>query len=232
MSFFTQPAVQGLRRQARKLGLTRPIAILLGRGGYEARFDEAMAAALPQALVIWDVGANQGIYTAKFVEATRGKDGAAVFAFEPSPRSQAVLNEKFGDDPLVTLCQMALSDSSGTSYFQLGDSEDGVTDSMTIDATGIEVRVATVDEMVSSGAAQAPDLMKIDVEGFEYDVLRGMSGLIASLPPRHIFMEIHFTQLDARGQTNAARDMENMLKQVGYTVRWVDNSHIHAHHLG
>lgn len=83
MSWRTNRAVILLRNLGRALGLNRLFGSLLSRRGYETRFQEAMLAAIRPGDVVWDVGANVGLYSRAFSDIA-GPSGK-VFAYEPSP---------------------------------------------------------------------------------------------------------------------------------------------------
>ena len=90
MSWRTTRVVLLLRNLGRYLGLNPILGMLLGRGGYEDRFQIAMLKAIRQGDVVWDVGANVGLYS-KLFSNIAGFSGK-VFAFEPSPVNLLRLN--------------------------------------------------------------------------------------------------------------------------------------------
>lgn len=71
-------------------------------------------------------------------------------------------------------------------------------------------------------------MVKIDVEGFELDVLKGMSGLLADPALRAIFVEVHFLALANRGLHTAPADMIALLRAAGFEIQWIDPSHFGA----
>jgi hypothetical protein len=73
-----------------------------------------------------------------------------------------------------------------------------------------------------------PNLLKIDVEGFEEEVLKGMELLLAAPQVRAIFLEVHFEILESRGRSEAPLRIEKLLRSNGLMPRWVDSSHIVA----
>ena len=127
---------------------------------------------------ILDVGANVGHYTAR-LSALVGPEGR-VIAFEPIPHTFALLasNMPYFPYPNVTLLNVALSsepgnlrmdipvESDGTAnYYQASITEDG-----TIGVLGITVDTLNLPRRVA--------LVKIDAEGHELLVLRGMARLL------------------------------------------------------
>ena len=91
-----------------------------------------------------------------------------------------------------------------------------------------KVELATGDALVVEGRAAPPNVLKIDVEGFELDVLQGMPKQLASPLLKHIFIEVHFTLLEERGLDGVPSQIERLLRAAGFAVEWLDPSHIHA----
>jgi FkbM family methyltransferase len=130
--------------------------------------------------VVYDVGANIGIYT-WFLSKSRIPQ--QIIAFEPHPdnitrvKPNADLN-----DINPTILDKALSDSSGTGMLAVQlDSPGAGSHSLKTEngKEGIEIEIVIAHELVASGKIQPPNVLKIDVEGAEYSVLRGMESLLS-----------------------------------------------------
>jgi FkbM family methyltransferase len=233
VSWQTHPWTIALRRLGRTAGLNRAIAVLLNRGeGYESRFRDTMLALVREGDCVWDVGANAGYYSKLFAQRV-GQRGR-VFAFEPDPRVLASLEQSVEILGNVTLVPVALADRDGTMRFRPGLDAVGATGQL-IDAdrpsagTWIEVPVLRGDSVVAREMAAPPNVVKIDVEGFELEVLRGLATLLDRPSLRAIGVEVHFALLDRRGRQNAPREIERMLHSVGFfRCCWADYSHLVA----
>jgi FkbM family methyltransferase len=132
--------------------------------------------------LVFDVGANLG----EHVELLRSL-GCRVVAVEPQPRLAARLQEHYARDDEVVVVPSAVGAAPGTGQLQLSDSH--VLASMSSefrDATGrsgrfgdaqwtetIDVPITTLDALIAEHGV--PSLCKIDVEGFEREVLNGLS---------------------------------------------------------
>ncbi|MEF2554103.1 FkbM family methyltransferase [Aurantimonas sp. A2-1-M11] len=227
MTWQTNPAFIGLRNIVRKTGLNRRLAGFRAGGGYEHAFDDALSAALRSGDVVWDVGANVGYYTKRFSEAV-GPDGHVV-AFEPFPATAERFRAQMQGIENYKLHVSALGAEAGSVIMQAGSDALGATSRIIEHGEhGVAIRLETGDGLLEKGDALAPNLVKIDTEGFELEVLRGMTKLLKSSRLRGVFVEVHFGLLADRGQPHAPAEIERVLKAAGLATRWVGPSHIAA----
>lgn len=223
-----------LRSIARKTGVLRLLSRFRGLGSraYEARFDAALAGAIQPGDHVWDVGANVGHYTERFADRV-GPRGSVV-AFEPVPACFDVLTRRMRGRPSVMVRREALGASEGVVPMRLAEDPLGATHSLVggLDPGGsgltIDVPLRTGDAVWKTEGLQVPNVVKIDVEGFEEDVLRGMSEILANPSCRAIFIEVHFALLEARGTPNAPSRIVDTLTSRGFRTRWLDSSHLMA----
>lgn len=230
MSWQTNPITIKVRNFARDLGLTRIVGKLLQSGGYEQAFDDAMFAAIGQNDVVWDVGANIGYYSKKFADAS--SPGGKVLAFEPFPETVVQLQSAVVDWDNIAVVPKALGATPGIVRMAHGGDELGATNKIVSSSTSegfTEVEVITGDALVESVDVPAPNIIKIDTEGFELDVLEGMARLLRKPGLRAIFIEVHFGNLAERGMSDAPAKIEKILSANGYRLRWLDPSHLAAY---
>lgn len=167
-----------LRNIARACGLTRLVRSLFASRDYEEHFHNALMGGIREGGIVWDIGANVGFYTTLFADLV-GANGR-VFAFEPSPGAAAKIEENAKEYPMVTVINKALSDAPSEAHFDVSSGEDSVTNHLVGESDGsntVPVVVTTGDAM--SKELGVPEVIKIDVEGFEYEVLQGMKELLA-----------------------------------------------------
>jgi len=140
--------------------------------------------------IVIDVGANIGLHTVHFAGFARhGK----VICFEPARSTFAYLLQNITNLANVIPLNVALSDSTGLKPFFVAadDAYSGLKDTMR-KAVLRQETIACLkgdDILLAMLENQRIDLVKIDVEGLELQVLRGMKELILSHRPV-IFCEI------------------------------------------
>lgn len=164
---------------------------------------------------IFDIGANIGIYSL-----LAAKDSSVeVHAFEPEPLNRKVLTENIAMNHLsnVTIHARALSNQDGSGSLERTGQTSGIGTHHLVRQSGnktIEVPISRVDTLVKAGTLPAPDLVKLDVEGHEWDVLEGMRDTIAH-HPMTVLVERHLdgdpTRPDRSGD-------ESRFKELGFTV--------------
>lgn len=227
MSWRTNAFVVRARNLGRALGVNKHLAVWLNGAGYEARYDEAFSSDLRRGDKVWDVGANVGYYTRMFAEKV-GSTGV-VCAFEPSPVNYPRLLAATVGNPQVTHLQVGLGSENGRLSFQQGADDLGATSRVVDNANGgIVVEIRTGANVIEAGDAPVPNAIKIDVEGFELEVLKGLGRYLEDRAVRVIGIEVHFSILKSRGMQHAPAEIERLLKSSGFSVEWPDSSHLLA----
>lgn len=223
------------RRLLRRMGLTRHanacVRFLTGRRDedYEREVEQFVRATLRPADVVWDVGANRGLYTA-MLSGLVGSEGTVV-AIEPEAANMAHLASSSWPLDNVTLVHAALTDHDGEISLFVNSADDtGRTHSTTQLASrntpAQTVPCFSADSLVQRRLAPPPTFVKIDVEGTEEKVLAGMTGILESRALRGVLVEVHFAILERQGRPYAPVEIENLLRSKQLTVRWLDRSHI------
>lgn len=146
-------------------------------GSYEAAKQRRIFQLIRPGMVCWDVGAHVGFYTLLFAELA-GPAGR-VFSFEPVPANVELLRHHVWINGYanVEILPFALADFDGEAEFDPGPNS-----SMGPIVAGGSWKVPcrSADSLIRSGAVEAPDVIKLDVEGAEAAVLRGAKELLAT----------------------------------------------------
>ena len=201
---------------------------------YENNFDKEMIKKLKRNFVVFDVGANIGFYTKKFASKV-GKNGN-VYAFEPVEESAYCIEKIQSKYPWIKLDKIVVGDKNKTTPFTINIEEVNQTNTngyfgsmVSIDdnkENTVEVKMHTLDYLMEKYTI--PDFLKIDVEGFELNVLIGAKKMLQSKKLKHIFIEIHFALLEKRGEIYGPKKINDLLKKSGFKIRYLDPSHIYA----
>lgn len=198
------------------------------KADYEASTIEFLLAHLPQGGTFVDVGANQGYFALLAAQAV-GAHGT-VIAFEPNPTPCQYLRqsiERNGYGARVRVVQAALGDrtegarpffvsrlrgNSGISSFipEWAGHSDATQDAS---RDALTVECMTFDSWIADHPCSRLDVIKIDAEGWNLNVLKGMTRTLETLAPRHIICE-----------TPADGDVARFLAAYGYHATPVPES--------
>lgn len=157
--------------------------LVVREGFYESEVLEALRVHLGPGSVLWDIGANFGLHSTTLA---RLVPGAAVVAFEPNPVEHArLLLHRRWNAPHVTTSALALSDAAGVLPLHLGPAgNSGMTTlapwAQTHYTGTVLVAALPGDTLIANGTLPPPTVIKLDVEGHEPSVLRGLSAAHAS----------------------------------------------------
>lgn len=178
--------------------ITEPICTPLIFGGEYEWWKDDLAAIeripLESNSVVLDIGANIGVTARLFA-----RRAGWVHAFEPSPRALRLL--RANALPNILVHPIALSDFDGVARFE----ERHDLDLSSFSDQGIVVSVRTVDSFLLQ-----PDFIKVDVEGFEQQVLRGARETLKRSPV------IMFEALDS----NARQECEEIILSANRRYRF------------
>jgi len=223
-----------LRSILRKLGLTRFLVKYLYPSDYEKHFDNSLLQSIAVGDIVWDVGANIGFYTTKFSDAV--SYSGSVVAFEPITDTFEILKEKVKNLDNVALFQIALGESDQALTMSINHEVGSPTNKILSNPNGdaaVGIATATIsvrsaDSIIEEFSLDVPNVIKIDVEGYEGYVIKGMSSLLDHRSVKIVAMEIHFAILEENGDTVAVSEITKLLVAKGFSLKWTDPSHIIA----
>ena len=223
----TSPTFMFLRNAGRKIGANKLIARLILGKGYETNYENKFINSINTGDFIWDIGANIGHYTKIF--SGKVSDSGAVYAFEPSPTNFSKLKKNCELLDNIFLFNFGLGEEEDKVSFQQGEDSIGATSRIVeTNIDGIEVDIVVGIDLIKNKIAKAPNAIKIDVEGYEFEVIKGLGKYLSDPNLRLIGIEIHFELLKERGVESAPSLIEKTLVENGFNIDWTDPSHIIA----
>jgi FkbM family methyltransferase len=141
--------------------------------------------------VLWDVGANVGYLCLDLIQTH--PEIAAIHAFEPNPAARKVIESMFSQHLKVKVHPVGLGqqDQTLSLSFEPSGSETGSLVREFGPTNRVAVDVRHGDAYRTRNRIPLPDVLKIDVEGFEPQVFVGLSDTIEKSRPVILF-EHHF----------------------------------------
>lgn len=190
----------------------------LTMGVYEKAETRFFRFACRPGMTFLDVGANVGYYTALAMRKLQ-TDGTIV-AMEPDPDSFSFLQKTVaanGPAKVTCVAKAAVAESGEATLFVSRDNRgDNRLYANELSTGSLRVSAITVDDLFADLCIQQVNLVKIDVQGFEGQVLRGMEGTLKNSPSLVVLMEFW-----PHGLRSAGSDPEEIFafwKRLGLRV--------------
>jgi FkbM family methyltransferase len=161
--------------------------------------------------IAFDIGANIGQTVDELLP-----NYDKIICFEPNPSLVTIIKNKFLNNDKVTIEELGLSDKIETKKFNISNShvvstfsEDWINNSRFTNVynwdTSIDVKTTTLDEVINKYGV--PFFIKIDVEGYEYEVFKGLTKLLENT---------YFAFEWAEEQYEIVNKTIKYLKELGY----------------
>ena len=167
-----------------------------------------------------DIGANIGFFT-KFLAECVGQEGH-VYAFEPDKTNFHHLENELKGTTNTTLVQKAVSETSGTLTLYTSDllNVDHRTYEPENYSGKYSVEKISVDDFVN-GRFKV-DFIKMDIQGFEMEALRGMEKTLRV--NQHIFLFTELWPFGLEKSGSSAIEVFDFLTQSGFNIYKIDNN--------
>jgi FkbM family methyltransferase len=178
---------------------------------------------LEPGMTVLDIGAHHGFYT--LLASTRIGPNGRIHAFEPSPRERAALlrHLRWNRLRIVSVYPVALGKEAKTGHLFVVDKNQTGCNSLCPPASDVHesstptpVDVIPLDDWVSEHHLASADFIKLDVEGGEFDVLKGASKFL-ELRPRPVFL-IEVQEIRTENWGYHAGEVIRLLADRGF--RW------------
>lgn len=174
-----------------------------------------------------DIGANRGQFA---LAARRWAPNARVFSFEPLPGPAQMFRSVFAGDQRVSLHEVAIGPQAAQCEMHVSARDDsssllpitGAQSEMfpgTAEVSTTMVQVAPLETFIGAEQICAPAMLKLDVQGFEYEALRGCESLLRKFDL--VYCECSFVELYS-GQRLAA-DVIEWLSERGFRIKGMFN---------
>lgn len=162
---------------------------------------------------IFDVGGNFGQTAIKFATAF---PAASIFTFEPVPQTFHRLQSEVGGYDRIKPFNIALGDKAGTAAMHLTEGAGSNTILQNTTAVGsIDISIDTLDSFATANMVSVIDLLKIDVEGYELQVLKGAKQFLERAAIRYIFAECVLSEDKQTPHTNFFA-LHEVLDRLGF----------------
>lgn len=177
---------------------------------------------------VFDIGANHGMFSLAFSRAVQ--PNGRIVSFEPNPivYQELLCNLEVNDFSNIQTFQVALGSYEyksqlifDTTHTGTGSLNNKVSDNFIATNTleKIDVEVISLDYFCSNNDIPSPEFLKIDVEGFEFDVLKGMENTLENKKPE-LYIEIHgatFKDKEANIQ-----NIVRLLERYNYNIMHIE----------
>ncbi len=176
---------------------------------------------------VLDIGAHIGLFSVVAAKIT-GNNGK-VYAFEPAPATNALLQQTIRINKLENTIEgrnEAMGKENGKTVFFISDvvgdnSNSLVSYKVDRELKGIDITVMSIDSFAKEKNIKKINFIKIDVEGAEYDTIRGADATMTSHRP-FISIGLHPNGITAKGDNLG--DIYDFIIQHKYEVIYHDKS--------
>jgi FkbM family methyltransferase len=184
-------------------------------GTYEKEQQHLFTETIKKDDVFYDIGANVGFYS--LIASQKVGGNGRVYAFEPVPENLYYIKKHFelNNCTNTVIISGGVSNQIGVTYFKTGDSP--ATGFLNTEIGDILIPTFDIDGLVENNKILPPNIIKIDVEGAEFDVLEGAKKTLEKFHPI-IFLATHNPEVH--------RKCLSLLNSLNYKIESMDKMDI------
>lgn len=187
-------------------------------GSYEFEKQRAFINHIQPGQVVFDIGAHVGFYT--LLSSTLVGESGRVFAFEPYPPNAEQLHRHLLLNKVrnVEVVEAAVSDRVGSRDFQIAENSSmGHLSNKQMSGNTVQVRTIALDQYMVDEGLPRPDVIKVDVEGEEFNVLQGAAKVFETGSVK-LFLATHGAEVH--------KSCLGFLRDRGYSVSSLDENDV------
>jgi FkbM family methyltransferase len=193
-------------------------SIIMREGVYEKGMIQTLEKFLKPGSIFVDLGANEGYFSV--IAARLCGSSGHVISIEPQNRLIPVIQEnlRVNHSVNVTLINAAIGDKPGIAEIKLmpsvntGGSGFGRRTNFRLPTQ--EITMMTLEQVLDAHELSQVHLLKVDIEGYEYEALLGSKRVFEQRRVKRLALELHPTILEDRGKDG--NEIDAMLKHCGY----------------
>lgn len=187
--------------------------------GFKENSRENLYSNIKKEDIVLDVGANVGdvsMMASKIVS-----EKGYIYGFEPDPTNFLRLNKNLSLNNFqnIDVINKGIGDKKGRFSLSIIDDRNRGMNKIVKTQSGTntinEIDVIRLDDFVNERGLKKIDVIKIDVEGFEMNVLKGAEAIIKKYQPI-LFIEIDDNHL--KEQNTSAKELVSLVKSLGYNI--------------
>ncbi|MBO4245531.1 MAG: FkbM family methyltransferase [Bacilli bacterium] len=213
-----------------KIRIRPPKTSTIGRSLYfkkiwEPKMTKVVQDKVKEGWYILDVGADIGYYSLLFALKSGAK--GKVVCFEPDPEPWPYLKDNIAmfENKNIIPYALALSDHEGLGMMKLGGKGQLYPDQKSDSDVTNTVKMVVFDDFFPKLSWNKIDLIKIDVEGAELSVLKGMKKTINKYHPK-LLIEIHPRQLKNVFNSSSEELFDYLTNDLSYELTPVDHDRL------
>jgi FkbM family methyltransferase len=172
--------------------------------------------------IFFDVGANVGDTS---LAALKRFPKARVYSFEPHPATFTLLESRLGRNPMVQTERVALGLAVGSVDMFEYDASTTISSVLLnapfatrfkLEGRRLAVPGTTLDHYCQERHLDRIDVLKIDTEGYDLNVLRGGTGMLAKGAVRFVYVEFNDLNVREGAVDGALLPIDDLLRGYGF----------------